>query len=188
MFIQTVRAIPPARATISSISSIARRAKVTRATVYRHFPDDESLFLACSGQWLCRQQLPDPDSWGSDDDPFAVLHAGLTDIYHYFHDGEPMLDSVLRDPAFVSVRVTRARLAREREWLDRLTRALPSRRRKTVRAAVAHAMSFDTWRSLCADQGLSSTSVVGLMVATIAAADAAAEVRSRPRGTRRALG
>jgi AcrR family transcriptional regulator len=177
--------VGPARATISSI---ARRANVTRATVYRHFPDDESLFLACSGQWLSRQQLPDPDSWGSDDDPFAVLHAGLTDIYRYFRDGEPMLHSVLRDSAVVPVRVTRARLAREREWLDRLTRALPSRRRKTVRAAVAHAMSFDTWRSLCVEQGLSSTSAAGLMVAMIAAAaDPDAEVRSRPRSTRRAL-
>ena len=171
----------PARATISAI---AERANVTRATVYRHFPDDESLFLACSGQWLSRQQLPDPDLWGAHDDPYAVLHAGLTDIYRYFRDGEPMLTSVLRDAAVVPARVTRARLAREREWLDRLTRALPSRRRKTVRAAVAHAMSFDTWRSLCVDQGLSSTSAVGLMVAMTAAAAANNATQASGRSTR----
>ena len=106
--------VGPARATISAI---AERADVTRATVYRHFPDDESLFLACSGQWLSRQQLPDPDAWGAHDDPFAVLHAGLTDIYRYFRDGEPMLTSVLRDAAVVPTPVKEARLALEREWL-----------------------------------------------------------------------
>ena len=129
--------VGPARATISAI---AERADVTRATVYRHFPDDESLFLACSGQWLSRQQLPDPDAWDAHDDPFAVLRAGLTDIYRYFRDGEPMLTSVLRDAAVVPARVTEARLAREREWRERLTRALPGRRRKAIQAAVAHAI------------------------------------------------
>ena len=166
----------PARA---SISAIAERAGVTRATVYRHFPDDESLFLACSGQWLSRQQLPDLDAW-DDDDPMAVLHAGLTDIYRYFREGEPMLTSVLRDADVVPALITETRLAREREWRERLTRALPGRRRKTTQAAVAHAMSFGTWRSLCVDLGLSNASAVDLMVAmTAAAATGAAHVLNR---------
>lgn len=166
--------VGPARATISAI---AERADVTRATVYRHFPDDETLFLACSGQWLSRQQLPDPDAWDAHDDPFAVLQAGLTDIYRYFRDGEPMLTSVLRDAAVVPARVTEAWLAREGEWRERLTRALPGRRRRTVQVAVAHAISFGTWRSLCVDQGLSNASAVDLMVAmTGAAADGATHV------------
>jgi len=159
--------VGPARTTISAI---AKRADVTRATVYRHFPDDESLFLACSGQWLSRQLLPDPEAWHAHNDPFAVLRSGLTDIYRYFRDGEPMLQSVLRDAAFVPARITEARLAREREWRERLTRTLPGRRRKTVQAAVAHAISFDTWRSLCVDLRLSNPSAVTLMVAMTAAA------------------
>jgi AcrR family transcriptional regulator len=175
--------VGPARATISAI---AERADVTRATVYRHFPDDESLFLACSGQWLSRQQLPDPDGW-DDDDPFAVLHAGLTDIYRYFREGEPMLTSVLRDAAILPAGIIEARLAQEREWRERLTRALPGRRRKAVRATVAHATSFGTWRSLCLDLRLSNASAVDLMVAmTAAAANDAAQARGRAaRGTRR---
>jgi AcrR family transcriptional regulator len=169
--------VGPARATISAI---AARADVTRATVYRHFPDDESLFLACSGQWLSRQVLPDPDAWETDGDPFAVLHSGLTDIYRYFRDGEPMLTSVLRDAAVVPARIKEARLARERRWRERLTRELPRRRHKSVQAAVAHAMSFGTWRSLCVDLGLSNASAVNLMVAmTAAAANEAAQVRGR---------
>ena len=159
--------VGPARTTISAI---AERADVTRATVYRHFPDDESLFLACSGQWLSRQALPDPDAWAIDGDPLVVLHSGLTDIYRYFREGEPMLTSVLKDAAVVPARIKEARFAREREWLERLTRGLPRRRRKTIQAAVAHAMSFGTWRSLCVDLGLSNASAVNLMVAMTAAA------------------
>ena len=169
--------VGPARTTISAI---AVRADVTRATVYRHFPDDESLFLACSGQWLSRQTLPDPDAWDTHGDPFAVLHSGLTDIYRYFRDGEPMLTQVQRDAAVVPARIKEARIAREREWRERLTRALPGRRRKTVQAAVAHAISFSTWRSLCVDLGLSNASAGNLMVAmTAAAANQAAQVRGR---------
>jgi AcrR family transcriptional regulator len=159
--------VGPARATISAI---AEQAAVTRATVYRHFPDDETLFLACSHQWLSRQRLPDPDTWDAHDDPFAVLHTGLTDIYRYFRDGEPMLSSVQRDAAAVPARVHEARLAGERAWKKRLTQALPGRRRKTVQAAVAHAISFRTWRSLCMDLGLSNRSAVDLMVAMTTAA------------------
>ncbi len=59
----------------ASISAIAETAGVTRATVYRHFPDDESLFLACSGQWLARQRLPDPETW-KDEDPWAGCDPG----------------------------------------------------------------------------------------------------------------
>ena len=146
------------------------RAGVTRATVYRHFPDEESLFLACSGQWRSRQVLPDPDGWDAHGDPFAVLRAGLCDIYRYFREGEPMLTSVLRDAAAVPARLTEARLAQEREWRQRLTRRLPGRRRKTVQAAVAHATSFGTWRSLCVDLGLSNAAAVDLMVAMTATA------------------
>lgn len=169
----------------TTISAIAERARVTRATVYRHFPDDESLFLACSSQWLSRQVLPTPDRWDAHDDPFAVLHSGLTDIYRYFRDGEPMLTSVLRDAAAVPARVTKARLMQESEWRKRLTRGLPGRRRKTVRAAVAHATSFGTWRSLCVDLGLANASAVDLMVAmTAAAADDATQGLDRStRGT-----
>jgi AcrR family transcriptional regulator len=158
--------VGPARATISAI---AERADVTRATVYRHFPDDESLFLACSGQWLSRQALPDPETWETDGDPFVLLRSGLTDIYRYFRDGEPMLTSVLKDAAVVPARIKQGRLEAEHAWRQRLTRGLPGRRRKRVQAAVAHAMSFDTWRSLCVDLGLSNASAVDLMVAMTAA-------------------
>ena len=157
----------PARTTVSAI---AERADVTRATVYRHFPDDESLFLACSSQWLSRQKLPDPDGWDVHDDPFAVLRSGLSEIYRYYRGGEPMLTAVLRDAEVVPRRIREGRVAGELEWRNRLTRRIPGGRRKTVQAAVAHATSFSTWRSLCVDLGLSNDSAVDLMVGMAQAA------------------
>jgi AcrR family transcriptional regulator len=156
----------------ASISAIAERAGVTRATVYRHFPDDESLFLACSAQWLSRQRLPDPEAWSAVTDPVVRLRVGLADLYRYFRAGHEMLANIERDAAVVPERVRGVRLAGERLWRETLLRDLPGERRATVRAAVAHATAFSTWRSLCLDQGLSDRSAVGLMAGMVVAAGA----------------
>jgi AcrR family transcriptional regulator len=154
----------------ASISAIADTAGVTRATVYRHFPDDESLFFACSGQWLSRQRIPDPDAWQVEGDPLETLRAGLADIYRYYRAGESMLTNIHRDFHVVPDRVRLARLESEERWRDALLRALPGRRRAVVRAAVAHATAFPTWRSLCVEQRLSDADAATLMVAMTRAA------------------
>src|SRR5918995_7154537 len=66
--------VGPARTTISAI---AERAGVRRATVYRHFPDERELFLGCSGAWRERHPLPDPATWAAIDDPVQRLAAAL---------------------------------------------------------------------------------------------------------------
>src|SRR3954447_2484557 len=58
--------VGPAR---TSISAIAERAGVRRSTVYRHFPDEEALFHACSSHWANANPLPDPAPWEAIDDP-----------------------------------------------------------------------------------------------------------------------
>ncbi len=153
----------PARTTVSAV---ADRAGVTRATVYRHFATEEALFLACSRQWLSRQRLPEPDAWGAIEDPIERLRAGLIDIYHFYRDGEQMMARIHRDVDVVPAVVVAARRAREQRWLDTLLAPLPSRR-KAVRAAVAHATAFTTWQSLCRAQGLSHRSAVDLMVGMV---------------------
>src|SRR5687768_14807409 len=57
--------VGPARTTISAI---ADRAGVQRATVYRHFPDQEALFNACSSHWMAQHSLPNPAPWAKIDD------------------------------------------------------------------------------------------------------------------------
>jgi AcrR family transcriptional regulator len=68
----------------TTISALADEAGVTRLTVYRHFPDDLTLFAACSAHWASGQELPDPQTWSQVDDPSQRLHAGLSDIYRFY--------------------------------------------------------------------------------------------------------
>jgi len=42
----------------TTVMGIAEQAGVTRATVYRHFPDEDALFRACSAHWRARQDPP----------------------------------------------------------------------------------------------------------------------------------
>ena len=44
----------------TSISGIADRAGVRRSTVYRHFPDEEALFAACSSHWRAAEPAAGP--------------------------------------------------------------------------------------------------------------------------------
>ena len=64
----------PAR---TSISAIARRAGVRRSTVYRHFPDEASLFSACTSRWMAANPFPDIDRWMAIDDPAVRLMVAL---------------------------------------------------------------------------------------------------------------
>src|SRR3954453_1707617 len=66
--------VGPARTTISAI---AGRAGVRRATVYRHFPDERALFMGCSGAWRERHPLPEPATWAGIADPADRLNAAL---------------------------------------------------------------------------------------------------------------
>jgi len=154
--------VGPARA---SISSIAEHAGVRRSTVYRHFPDEEALFDACSSHWLTAN--PRPDLEGLD------VRATLDALYAYYARTEPMLTSLVRDAELVeSVRV---RMEARRQWLasiaDRLAKeAPPGKARTRVRAAIGHALDFNTWRSLTREQGLDQAEAVKLMARLIQAA------------------
>src|ERR671934_2343185 len=80
----------PARTTLSDV---ARRAGVQRHTLYRHFPDERALFMACSGRFYELTPFPDPEPWQAIADPEERLRGGLTAIYDYFERGEEMLTS-----------------------------------------------------------------------------------------------
>jgi AcrR family transcriptional regulator len=151
----------------TTVSAVADRAGVTRATVYRHFANEESLFLACSQQWISRQQLPEPDAWDLIEDPIERLRTGLVDIYGFYRRGQQMISNIHRDVDAVPAVVVAARTSREQRWLDTLLAPQPGHRRKMVRAAVAHATTFTTWQSLCGTQGLSDRSAAELMVGMV---------------------
>lgn len=157
----------------TSISAVAERAGVQRATVYRHFPDEPALLAACSAHWDATHPAPDPGTWAAIDDPEERLRAALAGLYAWYRDGEEMLANVLRDaPHVPALQEHVAGLqglmaAVEAMLLER--RGLRGARRPRVAAALGHALDFHAWRSL-AGRGLEDGEVVELMVALVAAA------------------
>lgn len=150
----------------TTISALAEEAQVTRLTVYRHFPDDEALFAACSAHWASTQDLPDPVAWCRIDDPIGRLRAALADLYRFYRAGEPMLTNVQRDRAVLPEALREASAAAEARYRDLLLQPFSARAsgRRLLRSMLAHALSFWTWRSLCVDNGLTDREAVELMV------------------------
>ena len=97
----------PARTTISAI---AQRADVQRATVYRHFPDEESLFAACSAHWRAQNEPPDLAAWAAIRDPAARLAVALAELYAWYARTQRMLELLIRDLPVVPAVQTQFRL------------------------------------------------------------------------------
>jgi AcrR family transcriptional regulator len=152
----------------TTISAIAERAGVQRLTVYRHFPDERSLFLACSSQFAHDNPLPSPEIWNEIDDPVERLRSALAALYSYYERTEQMLEKVMRDiaeneiiqevsaPLIQELLTIRDQLAIG--WTDN-----PGRQQR-VAAAIGHALQFPTWQSLERTQGLPRNEAVELMV------------------------
>jgi AcrR family transcriptional regulator len=156
----------------TTISAVAERAGVQRATVYRHFPDEAALFGACSAHWLSENPLPDLSAWAEIGDPETRLRTALAELYTWYERGEAMLERTTRDAPLVPAMAAPAEGMRA--WLSEaaatIVRESPegARRGHWVEAAVGHAISFQTWRSLVRDGGLPSNDAVGLMVGLVA--------------------
>jgi AcrR family transcriptional regulator len=156
--------VGPARTTVSAI---AEAAGVQRATVYRHFPDEQSLFQACSGHYMAMHPPPDPSRWVGIADPAERLREALTDVYRWWDETEEMMSRVIRDAPLVESMgaQTRARVA----FFDQIAgtlmrgRGLRGKRRARVEAAIRHALALSTWQSLVREQGLTNEEAVELM-------------------------
>src|ERR687886_294993 len=81
----------------TSISAIAEHAGVRRSTVYRHFPDEAALFVACTTHWRAANPPPDPAAWAAIADPAARTETALRALYAFYTRTEPMYASLLRD-------------------------------------------------------------------------------------------
>ncbi len=174
--------VGPARTTIAGI---AEKAGVTRLTVYRHFPDDEALFSACSSHWLSQQQLPDPTEWSRHTDPLERLSVGLSDLYRFYRDGEPMLTRIYGDWDALPTTHRTDLESRNAHFRDILLEPIPEPNRNSrLHATLSHAVSFWTWRSLCHDNGLSNEDAVEVMSTLITTAVRGPGVEKTPVRTR----
>jgi AcrR family transcriptional regulator len=159
----------------TTVKAVAERAGVQRATVYRHFPDEQTLYAACSAHWLERRPPPDPAPWAAIADHEERMRTALQAMYGFYRDSEPMMANVYRDEPYVDVLQRllvpmRAQLSAIGELLMKGRRER-GRRRVVVAAAIAHAVDFEAWRSL-ARGGLDDDEVVELMVGLVRAAAA----------------
>jgi AcrR family transcriptional regulator len=159
--------VGPARTTIAGI---AEHAGVRRATVYRHFPDERSLFLGCSGTWRERNPLPDPATWSAIRDPADRLDAALDALYGWYEQAEPMLTAVLRDVDTMPIiaELQAGRFAYLAQVEDGLATGWGARGKAAtrLRAAIGLALDFYTWRTL-RERGLARSEAVTLMAAAV---------------------
>jgi AcrR family transcriptional regulator len=150
--------------TATTISEIAKRAGVGRVTVYRHFPDELALARACSGQYFERNPPPDPERWRAVADPEERLRTALREVYAYHRATQEMFSRVLADARDHPVMAPY-----HQHWSRALEVLLEpghvrGRRRTRLRAAIALALDFDTWRTLCREHGLTDAQAADLML------------------------
>ena len=159
--IELHQTIGPAQTTISEI---AERARVGRVTVYRHFPDEPTLSRACSGQYFERHPFPDPGRWQKIADPVERLRTGLRETYAFHRTTAAMISHALADARDHPVMAPyHAHWQRAAGILSAPWR-LRGSRRTMLQAAIALALSFDTWRTLTQEQGLSDDQAIALML------------------------
>jgi AcrR family transcriptional regulator len=163
--------VGPARTTITAI---AERAGVQRQTVYRHFPTEDELFVACSQHFYEGDRWPDSDRWRAIADPAERLSTALDELYAYYERTESMWTNVLRDETLVAS--VASALTGFWAYLDAAADVLAAGwgarggRRGVLVAAARHAVDFRTWRSLARDGGVSRAATVELASAMVSRA------------------
>lgn len=153
--------VGPAR---TSLSAIAERAGVQRNTLYAHFPDETVLFRACAGHWSETHPFPSPEPWFAEPDPPQRLRRALADVYDWYASVEDDLALFRRD-GHVFPEWFREADRELASLADALAAGFP--RRRAVRAAIGHALEFETWRSLVRRQGLTHRRTVDAMTTLV---------------------
>ncbi len=151
----------------TSMSDIAKRAKVGKVTVYRHFPDTPTLVGACSGAYFQNHPFPNPEDWLSIPDASARLRRALRDTYAYHRETEPMIAQVLAEAR--NSPVMDPYHSHWQQAANIFIAAWPksTRRNDLLKAAFALALDFDTWHLLVRGQGLSDGQAIELMMRMI---------------------
>jgi AcrR family transcriptional regulator len=157
----------------TTVAEIARRAGVSRLTVYKHFPDNASLYPACSAHYASEHPLPDFAPALSSDDPVDRTRSLLRTVYGgLYRERKSMMRNLYRDrrldPALDEFMRVNADVA-----LSGLADALMSGfelepdRVARVRSMVRVALDFWTWERL-ASEGMDDEAAADLMTAAIA--------------------
>jgi AcrR family transcriptional regulator len=151
----------------TSIKAIAEQAGVQRLTVYRHFPDEASLFRACTSHWLEHHPLPAVSDWSDYDNRLDLTSRALLDFYRYYRKNERMWTVAYRDVD--EVEALQEPMAAVEAYLDQIRDELLSvwkvkaKDRKQLAMTLRHCLRFSTWRSLKLEK-LSDKNMVKLVL------------------------
>jgi AcrR family transcriptional regulator len=164
------RTAGPARTTITEI---AKKAGVERQTVYNHFPDELSLFKACSAHNRALNPPPDPEPWKLIPDPEERLRRALAEVYDYYRRNEQMLANVTRDAqANPNTRkVMEPRIKHQERMRDALAAGWEQgdkqRSKRLLYGALWITLEFQTWHTLARQQGFDDDESIELMVSMV---------------------
>jgi AcrR family transcriptional regulator len=153
----------------TTISEIAKRAGVGRVTVYRHFPDEETLFYACSGHYFSQHPFPQIGRWQRICEPLDRLRTGLRESYAWHEENGQMIGMALAEARDLPL------MAPYHAFWDAAADTLAAawrtrgKRRANQKAAIALALSFDTHRTLTHEQHLEVEQAVALMTRLVEA-------------------
>ncbi len=165
----------------TTISAVAEEAGVTRVTVYRHFPDEEHLFAACSADWTERHPPPDPGAWRAVSPVEDRAAHALGELYDWYRRNGNDLFPIYRDVTAMPLPVQEGMRAAEARMADVLVEGsgLRGRARRQLRAAAGHLTSFWTWHSLEVRHGLGHDAAVQLAVRFFVCAARAGRAEAR---------
>jgi AcrR family transcriptional regulator len=151
---------------LTTISMVAERAGVQRHTVYAHFPDDRSLYLACSGLAQERDPPPEAGAWRTIGDQHERLRIGLSAVYGWYERNAELLACVLRDAEYHPLTKEMSEL-RFGPYMAAYREVLGAKLSTKQRAMLGLALSYFTWRTLVREGGLKQAAAVGAMIQAI---------------------
>jgi AcrR family transcriptional regulator len=152
---------------LTNVSMVAARAGVQRHTLYAHFPDERSLFLACSGLVEERDPLPDARPWRAIADRDERIRTGLLAIYGWYERNASLAACVLRDAEYHALTREISAL-RFDPYFAAYQEVLGAKLGAKQRAMLRVALSFYTWRMLVGKGGLKKSAASEAMVQAIA--------------------
>lgn len=150
----------------TTVSAVAERAGVQRLTVYRHFPDEAALLLACTSRWLELHPPPGTTRWAGVQDPLERVQQALRAFYTYYRDTEQMWENSHRDRDLVPALAQR--MAEFEAYVDGVAAELipalrlRGRRRRQAYVVVRHGLRFLSWQSF-ATLGLPDAAAAALV-------------------------
>ena len=154
----------------TSIKAIAEAAGVQRLTVYRHFPDDISLFQACTSHYLGQHPPPNMAEWVEIEDASERSRTALLAFYRYYRRTEKMWSVAYRD--LDKVEALQRPMGQFEAYIDQVRDDLlascnvTQENKKSLALTLRHCLRFSTWVSL-KNENLSDNKIAELVMGWI---------------------